>query len=318
MTRSLNTSSNTDKHADDVLNRREWPKVLEVKEEMAESNKYFYLHIPKTAGSSMNRFLTSQFDEGDCLTHIESKVSFQDNRDVKNAEEYTLLSGHVALPQMQHMLKVLDRRKTIATFRIPLEHVTSHIAWVRKLGDPGEEPRLKMHNEKIQDIAARLVNTDLSSANEVKSLVTWLENNDYYLFHDTQTRYLCDGPAGLFTPQLFNQALVHLSRIDFVGVVERLDEFIAMLCYRLGWHVHESDSLQENINPNTYGLDIHAPETRDALEPLIQWDQMIYRVARERFIDDMHDFLAEFEKSKWPRFSAVRGRYLLNQFRMGS
>ena len=40
------------------------------------SKPIFYLHIPKTAGSSMNRFLIDQFEDDETLLHKEKTPSF--------------------------------------------------------------------------------------------------------------------------------------------------------------------------------------------------------------------------------------------------
>ncbi len=109
--------------------------------------------------------------------------------------------------------------------------------------------------------------------------------------------------------------MIHLNKLDFVGTVERLDEFLALLCYSLEWKLPNSKSPIENKNDSDYGLDIKDVSIREALQPLIQWDNLIYRVARERFIDDMHSFLAELEKNKWQRFSSVREQFVINQFK---
>ena len=278
-------------------------------------NKIFYLHIPKTAGSSMNKFLTSQFKEGQTLTHIESKIDFQNNDDVLKADNYELLSGHIQLPQAQHKLKVFETRQIITTFRIPFEHVVSHIAWVRKLGDNGEEKRLQQHNATVQKIVAKLLQTDLSNAEDVLSFIDWLEMEKIYLFHDTQTRYLCGGPAKELLPQHINSAISNLQKIDFVGVTERLGEFMALLCFQNDWKINTSEEIVENKNSNNYGLDIQNPKIREALQKLVKWDNLIYKLARERFIDDMHLFLAQLEKQKWPRFVTVRELMLKNIFK---
>ena len=96
---------------------------------------------------------------------------------------------------------------------------------------------------------------------------------------------------------------IHLNKINYVGTVERLNEFISLLCYRLGFsQPNESSIIKENSNSRTYGLDIKDESICRALQPLIGWDKLIYNQARHRFIDDLHQYLVELEKSKGPRF----------------
>jgi hypothetical protein len=273
------------------------------------SKPIFYLHIPKTAGSSMNRFLINQFEEDETLLHIESRNIFKNQDTLDNADTYKLLSGHVSFPQMINKMDVVNTRQTIATFRLPLAHVISHISWVRKLAEPAEHGRLQKHNMTIQKTAAKLADTDLSQPNEITELIRWLEANKVFVFHNTQTKYLCGGGQGVFSPGLINQALQHLNQIDYVGTVERLNEFISLLCYRLGFsQPNESSTIKENSNSRTYGLDIKDTSICRALQPLIGWDQVIYNQARHRFIDDLHQYLVELEKSKGPRYSSVKSR----------
>lgn len=277
-------------------------------------NKFFYLHIPKTAGSSLNTFFQAQFSKNQYLTHIESKNIFESESKIQDIDEYRLLSGHIPLPQMQYRYKVFEKRTVLSTFRIPTEHVISHISWVRKLGEPGEEKRLKQHDANIQKIVQRLKGIDLSNAQEIKELIVWLEKHNLYLFHNTQTKYLCGGAAGSFEPDLIGQAISNLKKIDFVGITERLDEFMSMLCFYLGWSYIHKEKISENVNTQNYGLDHKNQDIVDALQSLISWDQVIYKLARERFIDDMHTFLAKLEKQQWPRFSTVRDQLVKSQF----
>jgi hypothetical protein len=273
------------------------------------SKPIFYLHIPKTAGSSMNRFLIEQFEDDETLLHIESRNIFENQDTLDNAGTYKLLSGHVSFPQMVKKMDVINTRQTIATFRLPLTHVISHISWVRKLADPDERDRLQKHNKTIQKTAAKLADTDLSQPNEITELIRWLGANKVFLFHNTQTKYLCGGGAGAFSPGLIDQALQHLDKINYVGTVERLNEFISLLCYRLGFsQPNESSIIKENSNSRTYGLDIKDKSICRALQPLIGWDKLIYNQARHRFVDDLHQYLVELEKSKGPRYSSVKNR----------
>jgi len=277
------------------------------------NKKIFYLHIPKTAGSSMNKFLTSQFQENESLTHIESKIDFNKDEDIKRAKSYALLSGHVPLPHIQQKLDVLNERVTLVTLRNPMEHVISHIAWVRKLGDKSEEGRLKQHNTTVQKIVKKLLTLDLSKVDDIKKLIYWLEKEKIYLFHDTQIKYI-GGGGGIIQPHIVNSALVNLKRITYVGISERLGEFQAMLCDALSWKIEDAKK-QENKNDSYYGLNIQDEEIRKALQPLIQWDILIYREARQRFISDMHLFLSALEMKKGPRYSSVRDALVMNEYK---
>ena len=269
-------------------------------------DRIFYLHIPKTAGTSMNTFLSSGFDDKEVLTHLESNKIMNSANFAKKAEKYKFISGHVVLPRVIRDLDVFNTMTTVATFRRPIEHVVSHISWVRKLGDPGQEKKLERHTPEIQKIVDKLMQIDLSNPDDVTALIRWLEDEELYLFHNTQTKYLCGGAPGVFTPQMINAALVHLDKIDYVGTVERLDDFYLLLAGSLGLKVNKCDIKKENANGINYGIDVTKPEIAKTLQPLIGWDNVVYRIARERFIDELHRFLIQLEKDKWVGFSTVK------------
>ena len=153
------------------------------------TERIFYLHIPKTAGSTINKIFLSNHDEDEALTHIESKNIFDGKECNSGPNIYRYLSGHIKYPFLRNNLDLKDWT-TICTFRKPDEHLASHISWVRLLGEPGHENRLKQHGENIQEIVNHIKNVDLSSPSQIRDLISWLEDNNQYLFHNTQTRYL--------------------------------------------------------------------------------------------------------------------------------
>jgi len=269
-------------------------------------DRIFYLHIPKTAGTSMNTFLSSKFDDKEVLTHLESNKILNAANFAKKTEKYKYISGHVVLPRMIRDLDVFNTMTTVATFRRPIEHVVSHISWVRKLGDPGQEKKLGKHTPEIKRIVNKLLEIDLSNPDDITIFIEWLEEKELYLFHNTQTKYLCGGAPGVFTPQMINTALIHLNKIDFVGTVERLNDFYLLLAGSLSLKVEKDELVKENANGCNFGLDISDTKISKVLQHLVDWDNLIYRIAKEKFIDDLHGFLIDFEKNQSLKFSSVK------------
>ena len=103
--------------------------------------------------------------------------------------------------------------------------------------------------------------------------------------------------------KLLQQALNHLDEIDFVGIVERMDEFILMLAHVFQLEIDERLLEKENSNSERFGLDLTNSGTRKAIEPLIAYDRIIYAKAREKYIDQFHAFLAIVEKNRHPRYT---------------
>jgi len=272
-------------------------------------NKYFFLHIPKTAGNFFNKFLSRQFN--DFIDHIEVKIDFKKEDEIEKLRFINCFSGHISLPMGLNKLD-LKNRKIITIFRIPIEQVISHITFVRELAEPSEKKRFSSHNKAIQEIAMKLKKTDLSSPQEIENLIKWLEDNKIWLFHDCQTRYL-GGGVEFIKPQNLNAALENLEKIDYVGITERLKEFMILLSMEENFKLIEYQ--KENVTKNRYGLNINNINIRKALQPLIQNDHIIYKFARKKFIVNFYQSLYNFEIKKGPRYSAIRVDMLFNELR---
>ncbi len=272
-------------------------------------NKYFFLHIPKTAGNFFNKFLSFQFKS--FLDHIEVRINIQKEDEIKKIDSLDCFSGHIPFPMALNKLN-LQNRKIISIFRIPMEQLISHITFVRELAEPTEKERFNTHSKRIQEIALKLKDTDLSSPKEIENLIKWLEDNKIWLFHDSQTRYL-GGGVEYIKPQNLNNALNNLEKIDYVGITERLKEFMILLAIKENFKLIEYK--KENITKNRYGLDINNINIRKALQPLIQNDQIIYKFARKKFVENLFETIYNFEMKKGPRYSAIRVDMLFNELR---
>jgi len=265
----------------------------------------FFLHIPKTAGTFFNKFLSMQFNS--YIDHIEVKDLPADE-----IKQYEGFSGHVPLPKAQKEFDLADR-KIITILRNPIEQIVSHITFVRReLAEPSEKERLKTHSKPIQEIALKLKKTDLSNPAKIEKFITWLEKKNYWLFHDCQTRYL-GGGSGEIKPAVLNNALKNLEKINYVGITERLKEFMILLNLSEGYKL--IDYNKENVTKNRYGLDINNSDIRKALQPLIQNEHIIYMFARKKFINDLHKAMIERELKRGPRYSSVRIDMIFNEVR---
>ena len=200
------------------------------------------------------------------LKHIESE-KIDDNV----LEKYNALSGHVPFSRITKLFD-LNCVSTLITFREPYSYVVSHLAWIRKLADEGEEERFNAHPEIFQKIALKMKEFDFSQPNDITTFILWLEEIKFFYLHNTQTIYLD-------LDKNIEKALENLQKIDFVGVTDRLEEFIDILAYEFDFEKLAKNKISINRNSNKYGLDVTNEATREALLPLIDKDMTIYKGA---------------------------------------
>ena len=232
------------------------------------NNKFIYFHVPKSAGSSLNNFLASNIDA--YLKHIENEKIDRDS-----LKKYNALSGHVPFSRIEKLFD-LNCVTTLITFREPYSYVASHLAWIRKLADEGEEERFHKHPKIFQKIALKMKEFDFSQSSDIEKFIIWLEDIKFFYLHNTQTLYLD-------LNKNIDQAIKNLNKIDFVGITDKLDEFIDILAYEFDFVKPEESKINANKNSNKYGLDITDEKTKKALFPLIDKDIVVYDEATKAF-----------------------------------
>lgn len=265
-------------------------------------NKLFFIHIPKTAGTSVNSLLTEWYGKEKSLTHIESNAQWRAK--TLQADTYSFLSGHITWQAQQRRL---DKTWHTLTFlRRPDTHVISHLAWVRRLAEPAEKEKLERQSPQIRAIVEQLATRDLGNPDHLHTLVEWLGNSRSFLFHNTQTHYLSGSP-GPDTSAL-RQALRNLELVTHVGITERVDEAIYRLAGLLGMRIRSAQAPTENAHPITFGLNAADPDILRTLEPLICHDWVLYDRARAIFIRQLHTWLMSVERDAPAAYSSVSRR----------
>lgn len=191
------------------------------------------------------------------------------------------ISGHVTYT---HINKIVDLNEwvTVATFREPVDYTISHLKWVRKLADEGEEKRFNEHPPIFQRIAKEMLKYDFSIPLDIIKFISWIESIGFGYFHNTQTLYM-NSDRNDFAPtyQQMQVALENIDKIDFVGIQDELDGFMGLLRYEMGWVFNKDPKI--NINENDYGFDKTDKATIEALRPLYEKDMILYNHAKEKY-----------------------------------
>ncbi|MEO0988371.1 MAG: sulfotransferase family 2 domain-containing protein [Cyanobacteria bacterium J06639_14] len=194
------------------------------------SHRLFFIHIPKTAGTTFNAFLEQQYDLGAIIPpgffgKHEVYVRPEDieaHRD--QLKQFALLRGHFGYKIYQAMAPEFI---TLTVLRHPLERVVSlYNDWRTKSEENLENaPELE---KSLAMLAQHLSLPDFLQASHAQ-LPHW--------FHNGQARLLAqDFSCELEDAELQRLALEHLDAIDYVGITEAFDLFLWVLCERFGWY----------------------------------------------------------------------------------
>ena len=241
--------------------------------------RMFLVHIPKTAGSSVNAFMEDCFGERACASHLESNPEWKFGAGPDTIfKDKVFLSGHVNVRALRQKLTLRNTLVT-AVLRDPIDQIISHIAWVRRLADPDEEKRFYQHDTEIQHLATCLAKVDLGSPVHLKKWASELSPDAQSFFDNCQVRYLTDrGPTDRVTQRDLQGAIRNLEIFDLIGRSDRVPSFLTKVAEKMRLEVGSASdvNVRENVAKTKYGLDPRNPGIRDALEPLIQHDQVLY------------------------------------------
>jgi len=242
------------------------------REKWDEKKRLFFMHIPKTAGSSTNDYMSSQCAHGQFKDHIEHLLNDPDTTE-DMFSKLLYISGHVRLgnERLQRLLQSFSFC-TATLLREPTEQLLSHLSWVKRLGLPEYRKDFEDHPPNIQKIAKRL------NAVKFEDFAASMTIHERNLFDNNQTRYLC-GFSRRLEDKHVQQALRNLEGFDVVGVNENYPAFLKALSRLMSW---KPPQVIPRANISSYRLRAHDLGVDSAcLKALTQYDQIIYERAMQ-------------------------------------
>jgi len=245
------------------------------------NQKVLFIHIAKAAGSSINRFFIERYPANKRIVHVEIQKELL--KDESTIDDKDFISGHITYREFKSRLEI-EKYFTFTCLREPLAHVISHLAWIRKLADPGERQRFEAHPPYVQKLSSKMLLVDFSLPSEVRSFVELLDPVERRLLDNVQVNYLHEKyPSNSIAQAELESALNVVDRLDLVGIVENIDLFYRVLAARLGLSP-VLNIPHENKQSEKYGMNAADAEFQAAVEPLIKYDRILYQNAKKKFL----------------------------------
>ncbi len=242
-----------------------------------------FLHIPKTAGSTLYRILESHYRWENIYT-LWQTGTLDEFKQLSPAEfaKIELLRGHFSYG----LAKNLPETAVFFTIlREPIDRVISYYHFIRRT------PHHYCHQ--------RVTEQNLSLEQFITSQIDTLVDNG-------QTRLLAnlahghEVPFGQLTAAHLAQAKQNLQKMQVVGLMERFDETLFLLRAAFGWQ--KIRYARQNVTSNRRTAAELPPATQAALQATNQLDVKLYQFAQTLFAeqlaqlgDDFPHQLAEFQ-----------------------
>ena len=234
-------------------------------------NKIFFLHIPKTGGTSINDTIVKAIGEEKSVGHAENscnpKIHFSDK---------LFISGHIPYPRVRKSVK-MNGYIPVTIIRNPFDHIVSHISWVRNL-----KSNNKIHSapKKIKKLCDYLNNINYSDEKHLKCLADKIFKNYYEVFDNRQIRYLTDTSDNRRLEKLdLNNALQISCDFEHIGNFDDLQKtnnfILDQLTYRnrnRTFTLKDLNSANKKIELTDYTKDIF----KELFNDFIIYDKILF------------------------------------------
>ncbi|MBE0582544.1 MAG: hypothetical protein IH612_02140 [Desulfofustis sp.] len=239
----------------------------------------FFMHIPKTAGTSFNAFARQCFAGDEYFTHIE-RLPPQQRRQVLPRARY--LSGHLPWREIVEILEP-GHYDLYAILREPVAHLHSHLNYVRLVHSDAEHEQHfpYRHNETIRALGGRLATVDFQDEEQIRRFVAELSGYQLDFFDNVQTRYFLDHRPERVTEMDYLQAVQAIERFTAIGLTEHYDRFRDRFCRNLGLPAQQQ-TLRSNRSQRYRLFDFDNPVTRKIIDPLVCFDRRLYDLIADR------------------------------------
>lgn len=208
---------------------------------MKMAKEIFYLHMPKTGGHVVNKFLETAFGR-------ENFYDFVPDPSNIDAKQRLVLSGHLrfgdVLPRSKHWFN-------ITFIRNPVDQLASHLRWLDHYNDEKfkfERDNFPAHVIRILD---RVREVDFDDGTDLDEFISSIRIEDSVRLRNMQTELI-----GFSTQSLrkvddktqYELALAYSRSFNFIGLTHCMQEDINRLATKLGCrHVYKTDRANESV-----------------------------------------------------------------------
>lgn len=223
----------------------------------------FFVHVPKTAGSTVNFHLEREMGNG--IAHCESLLG--NDKELKEAvENCDWLSGHVPFEVADARIRKLSSREIryFATIREPFQQVMSHYNWLHEIYYRDMD-FYNAHPDMIKNISKEI-------REKSKTIDDIIDNLSRYagLFQNIQSRYLLGNMEGRSDGEL----ILDLKRFEYIANENKLKNLINKMTKNL-----RTELMYENRSPYRFDVKFfESPRMKEFLNKWIYNDIRLYNI----------------------------------------
>ena len=250
---------------------------------LKENTQFFFMHIGKTAGTTLLQIVEQQFDEKEVARWL-YPFHLRD-RPTRFFTKHRYFHGHIEYSVMCSFLP--QQPVTMTMLREPVERYLSHFGSHQRLSQL-ENSNPEILNQFQQTPLDRFVSDPpeilIPLAHQFRNVQATMLAFEFQpqpgkpreeLHRLIETGYMLPAPK-------FERARQHLDQLAFVGLTERFQDSLFLMAYTFGWvPVVEYKSL--NLAPPRPSRAQLSPELVEQLNTVNQIDLAVYEYGRQLF-----------------------------------
>lgn len=243
----------------------------------------YFLHIPKTAGSSVTLWLSRQAPDGAmCAAKIWDQLLRCDEAGLAG---YAMFAGHFGVDLDRYLGVAL---RTMTVLRDPLQRTFSHYLHVQRDTAHPWHARVRpqsfeaflldvQNRPMIENFQARyLVRSGLDMRRFVRRLDLSPAKTSRLSTTSEDVRYLFD------RRYVHEQSHAALDGIDVVGTTDRIALFLKQAARTFSLGSGDDPAPRENVAPDRSGIEAVSQSSLDLVAELTTIDQSLFQAARLR------------------------------------
>lgn len=237
----------------------------------------FFMHIPKTAGTTFNSFANKLFASGECINHIE----FYDRSEfARLGSQFHFISGHLQLREVKQLFPTTSFQY-YTLLRDPYRHLHSHLNWLRGIGADKKSTFYKTHHDLFKELADYFASNPQLGAKELQHIVDSLSGVLKEIVDNCQVRHFLDKKVDRVSKTDLDEALTNIPLFSAIGLTEQYEEFQNIFCNQQAITPPEKE---KSLNRSRFAplYDTNDPQIREVVNPLIKYDLDLYNHVKNR------------------------------------
>lgn len=261
---------------------------------LEQPRRLLYMHIPKTAGTSLNAYLSSHYPEKEVVLHIEHQWLGRPWRE-SDFREKKLITGHLKYDQWKSMFDV-HNYVFITVLRDPRRQLLSQLAWLIRLSREESRVERKLLHPTFQRMISRL------QADGPAAFLASLTNMEVEIFDNVQSRQILSLPHDQqICEQHFSELCRRLGSFNLIGLAEYLPLFALMLAGRMQWMPKiMTHSLNQAAAKYYQPLQEDHTGLAELVDKRTTMDQRIYQHAQQLFEKQRQQLTDVIAALSWP------------------